>query len=156
MNWKKTEEFYIDTGEKKGNYKLLQCKVCVWAFENAEEQGIIVDETQAKHKFERRIIQLEGHIKRCPYKSLVPLVPGISSPTLSVASGASLQPSDSASGIKRKRQSTLQYSSARDSVVDKQEFERHIVNVVAATGVSFKFFENDCEEHAVVFAPFGT
>ena len=103
MNWKKAEEFYIDTGEKKGNYKLLQCKVCVWAFENAEEQGIIVDETKAKHKFERRIIQLEGHIKRCPYKSLVPLVPGISSPTLSVASGASLQPSDSASGIKKEK-----------------------------------------------------
>jgi hypothetical protein len=71
MNWKKAEEFYIDTGEKRGNYKLLQCKACVWAFEHAEEQGIIVDE----HKFERRIIQLEGHIKRCPYKSLVPLVP---------------------------------------------------------------------------------
>jgi len=57
------------------------------------------------------------------------------------------------SGIKRKRQSTLQYSFAKDSVVDKQAFERHIV--VAATGVSFKFFENECEEHTVVFAPFG-
>ena len=42
MNWKKAEEFYIDTGEKRGNYKLLQCKACVWAFEHADEQGIIV------------------------------------------------------------------------------------------------------------------
>ena len=43
---------------------------------------------------------------------------------------------------KRKRQTFITPGLYKDSVVDKLEFERNAVNVIASTGVSFCFFEN--------------
>lgn len=88
--------------------------------------------------FEQRRDQLMKHMRDCPYKRFLHLVPGIpeiNSPALSlVTSNGTIDPSDSASQIKRRKaQSVLVPSFYKDSLVDRDPFERNIVNVIAST-----------------------
>jgi hypothetical protein len=56
-------QYWKDTGEKHGNYKLLQCRVCLWAFQHAEEQNITVDEATANQRHQKIIGGLNVFIK---------------------------------------------------------------------------------------------
>ena len=130
----------------------MNCKVCVWTFNHQEELNIIVDREKAFTEFKKRKEQLYNHYSSCLYKEYanragaVPKSQAGSIPQ-SVESPLSIAPSDSVSAStvtkKRKRNQTLIKSSFyKDSAVDKDTFEKNVVNVIASTGVSFNFFEN--------------
>jgi hypothetical protein len=147
MNMKELEPYFIDTGQKKLKYRIMKCKTCVWASNHDEEQNIIVDEAKANTLIDKRVLQMNNHLKNCPFKHFLSHIPGISSPTISLVGTSTwcVEPSDSSSnviGVKRKRQKIIQPSFLKDSPIDQVQFERNVVNVIAATGIPFGFFEN--------------
>jgi hypothetical protein len=170
MNLPELEKYFIDTGQKHSNYKLLQCRTCVWAYDHQSELNINLDQGTTHKLLKKRREQLNNHLKECPNKAYFTMagittrnLPG-SIPPASIASSASIAapdspfyqsqvsvtPSESASALttttinkKRKtKQAIFKTSFYKDSPVERDPFMENCINIIASTGVGFGFFEN--------------
>ena len=72
--------YFKDTTRKNGNYKLLQCKACIWLISNPSLHEITLTKDfkdQTERGVEKRCERLKNHFRKCPAASYRDQVPGI-------------------------------------------------------------------------------